>query len=66
MRAGFWLKRPVTADQNQSKPASLAVFLVEFMGSLYILFCDVRIAICFALLSDANALWYDHATNSIK
>src|SRR5438552_1251872 len=26
--------------------------------------CDVRIAFCFALLSDANAFWYDHSTSS--
>ena len=26
----------------------------------------VRIAICFALVSDANALWYDDSTNSLR
>ena len=28
--------------------------------------CVVRIAICFALVSDANALWYDDSTNSVR
>ena len=28
--------------------------------------CAVRIAICFALVSDANALWYDDSTNSVR
>src|SRR6266536_1090573 len=28
--------------------------------------CRVRIAICFALVSDANALWYDDSTNSVR
>ena len=28
--------------------------------------CDVRIAFCFALLSDANAFWYDHSTSSVR
>ena len=28
--------------------------------------CDVRIALCFALLSDPNALWYDHSTSSVR
>jgi len=26
----------------------------------------VRIAICLALVSDANALWYDDSTNSVR
>lgn len=27
---------------------------------------DTRIAACLALLNEANALWYDHSTSSVR
>ena len=54
------------SDSPAMTAASMAHLCIPFGEILLVRSSDPRIAACLALLSEANAFWYDHSTSSVR